>query len=38
MKRPGTGNIRAENFKDILGKKAKRNILDDKQLTWEDIE
>lgn len=37
VKRPGTGKILAENFNDILGKKATRDINDDEQLTWEDI-
>jgi len=37
VKRPGTGKILAENFNDILGKKAARNINNDEQLTWEDI-
>jgi len=38
VKRPGTGEILAESFNEILGKKAKRNILNDEQLTWNDIE
>ena len=38
VKRPGTGKIVAEKFNDIIGKKATRAILNDKQLTWGDIE
>jgi N-acetylneuraminate synthase len=37
VKRPGTGKIKAENYKKIIGKKAKRNILKNIQLTWGDI-
>jgi N-acetylneuraminate synthase len=38
VKRPGTGKILAEHFESILGKKAKRDIENDEQLTWSDIE
>lgn len=38
VKRPGTGEILAEQFENILGKKAIRDIDNDEQLTWEDIE
>ena len=38
VKRPGTGSILAENFESILGKKATRDIDNDEQLTWKDIE
>ncbi|MDO6758757.1 N-acetylneuraminate synthase [Tamlana sp. 2_MG-2023] len=38
VKRPGTGEILAENFESIIGKKATRTIEKDEQLTWEDIE
>ncbi|MGV6845012.1 MAG: N-acetylneuraminate synthase [Lutibacter sp.] len=38
VKRPGTGKILAAEFNSILGKRAKRNILNDKQLSWEDVE
>lgn len=37
VKRPGTGEILADKFDDVLGKKASRNINNDEQLTWEDI-
>tara|TARA_R110002073_G_scaffold205294_1_gene364975 strand:- start:8818 stop:9861 length:1044 start_codon:yes stop_codon:yes gene_type:complete len=38
VKRPGTGEILAENYKDILGKKAIKNITQDVQLKWTDFE
>jgi sialic acid synthase SpsE len=38
VKRPGTGKILAEHFKSILGKIAARDIDNDEQLTWKDIE
>lgn len=38
VKRPGTGEILAEHFKSILGKKVTRDIDADEQLTWNDIE
>lgn len=38
VKRPGTGKILAEKFNDILGKVASRDINNDEQLTWEDID
>lgn len=38
VKRPGTGQILAERFNDIIGKIAARDIENDEQLVWEDIE
>ncbi|WJS95124.1 N-acetylneuraminate synthase [Flavobacterium johnsoniae] len=38
VKRPGTGKILAESFNDIIGKTATRDILNDEQLIWEDIQ
>ncbi len=38
VKRPGTGKIKAEKYLKILGRKAKRNILKNKQLLWSDIQ
>lgn len=38
VKRPGTGEILAEHYNDLLGKRAVRNIKNDEQLTWEDYE
>ncbi|WP_034041083.1 N-acetylneuraminate synthase [Wocania ichthyoenteri] len=37
VKRPGTGEILAENYKDILGKKATKNINIDEQIKYSDI-
>ncbi len=37
VKRPGTGQILAEHFNDVIGKKASRDIENDEQLSWEDI-
>ncbi len=37
VKRPGTGQILAEKFNEILGKIATRDIENDEQLTLEDI-
>ena len=37
VKRPGTGKILAKDFHRILGKKASRNILENEQISWEDI-
>lgn len=34
VKRPGTGEIRAEQFNSILGRTAKVDIKQDQQLTW----
>ena len=38
VKRPGTGDIKAEHFEDILGKKSTRDISKDEQLKWSDIQ
>lgn len=38
VKRPGTGEIKAVHFDQILGKKAVRDIADDTHLTWVDVE
>lgn len=37
VKRPGTGKILAENFNDILGKTATRDIENDEQLDYNDL-
>lgn len=37
VKRPGTGEILAEHFNSLLGKKAAENIPADTQLSWNDI-
>ena len=38
VKRPGTGQILAEDYKSILGKKAVNCIPNDSHLNWNDIE
>lgn len=38
VKRPGTGEIKAEHFNEIIGKKATRDISADKQIKFSDIE
>ena len=38
VKRPGTGKILAENFNNLIGKVAVRNIENDEQLDWADFE
>ncbi len=38
VKRPGTGEIRAEFYRDILGKKAARDIDADEHISWNDVE
>ena len=37
VKRPGTGEIQAEHFKNLLGKVAKNNLAKDSHVKWEDI-
>ncbi len=37
VKRPGTGKISAEQYENILGKKARENIKKDKKLEWREI-
>jgi N-acetylneuraminate synthase len=38
VKRPGTGQIKAEFFEDILNKKSTKNIKKNEQLEWEMID
>jgi len=38
VKRPGTGEIKAEDYNDLLGKIATRNIEDDEHINWNDID
>ncbi len=38
VKRPGTGEIKAEHFNEVIGKIAARDINSDEQLNWIDIE
>jgi N-acetylneuraminate synthase len=37
VKRPGTGEILAEHFNDLIGRVAVRDIANDEQLGWEDM-
>jgi N-acetylneuraminate synthase len=37
VKRPGKGGILAEQYEQVLGKRALRNVPADVQVTWEDI-
>lgn len=38
VKRPGIGEIKAENYEELIGKKATRDIEEDEHLLWTDIE
>lgn len=38
VKRPGTGEIKAESYNDLLGKIATTDIENDEHLTWSDID
>jgi len=38
VKRPGTGEIKAENFNDLINKKANKYIKKDTQLKWDMID
>lgn len=38
VKRPGTGEIKAEYYNELLGKKAKKDIKKDSQIRWNDID
>ena len=38
VKRPGVGEIKAESFDDLIGKKATRDIGEDEHLSWTDFE
>lgn len=37
VKRPGSGGIKAEHYKSILGKRSKRDLKKDYHLSWDDI-
>ena len=37
VKRPGTGEIKALHFDSLLGRKAKRSLPVNSQLTWADL-
>ncbi|MFR9710708.1 N-acetylneuraminate synthase [Paenibacillus sp. MB22_1] len=38
VKRPGTGEIRAAHYNDLLGKRAAKDIKQDQHLCWTDVE
>ncbi len=38
VKRPGTGEIKAEYYHSILGKRLKKDVFSDEHLRWEDFE
>lgn len=38
VKRPGTGEILADKYNDILGKSATKDLMSDEHLNWSDIE
>jgi len=38
VKRPGTGEILADKYENIIGKKATTDIIIDRQLRWTDVE
>jgi len=38
VKRPGTGEIKAESYNDLLGKTATKDIGNDEHITWNDID
>lgn len=38
VKRPGTGDIKAEHYDDLLGKKAAKDIDNDQHVSWDDVE
>ena len=37
VKRPGTGEIKAESFNGVIGRTASKDIETDKQVSWSDI-
>ncbi len=38
VKRPGTGEIKAENYNDLIGKKSSNDIDNDEHVSWSDID
>lgn len=38
VKRPGTGAIPAENYDELIGRKAKRDLAQDEHIDWTDVE
>ena len=37
VKRPGTGDIKAEHYKELIGKTVNKNIDNDVHIAWSDI-
>ena len=37
VKRPGTGDIKAEHYKELIGKTVNKNIENDVHIAWSDI-
>ncbi|TKD70738.1 N-acetylneuraminate synthase [Pseudalkalibacillus hwajinpoensis] len=37
VKRPGTGEIKAENYNEVLGRKSIRDISSDEHINWADV-
>jgi N-acetylneuraminate synthase len=37
VKRPGTGQIKAEHFDSLLGKKARADIRKNEQIRWDQL-
>ena len=37
VKRPGTGEIKALHYQNLLGRKVSRTIEENEQLNWKDI-
>lgn len=38
VKRPGVGEIKAEHYEELIGKKATRSIGEDEHISWTDVE
>jgi N-acetylneuraminate synthase len=37
VKRPGTGEIKAKHFDELIGRRSRESILANTQLTWADV-
>jgi len=37
VKRPGTGDIKAENYNDLIGKAVTKDLDNDQHITWSDV-
>ena len=38
VRRPGTGEIKAESYNELLGKKATIDLAIDEHVNWKDVE